>query len=74
MKFFEHHKRSLAKTFTYRVAIIFSHVAVVLLMTGSWEVAIGTTAFTSVSSTVIYFIHERVWNNIHWGKEKNIKK
>ena len=74
MKFFEHHKRSLAKTFTYRMAIIVSHVAVVYAMTGNWDVAVGTTAFTSITSTIIYFGHERVWNKIHWGKEKHTKK
>jgi uncharacterized membrane protein len=70
VKFFEHHKRSLAKTVTYRLLIIVSTFAVTYLITGNIEITIGVTFFANLLNTVLYYAHERVWNNIHWGKTK----
>ncbi len=69
-KFFEHHKRSLTKTLTYRITIIISTFTVTFIMTGRIDVSLGITIVSNVINTLLYYIHERIWNKIHWGKSK----
>lgn len=69
-KFFEHAKRSIVKTITYRLLIIVSTFVVTYMITGEIELTLGITLVVNVINTVLYFIHERVWNRIHWGKMK----
>lgn len=70
MKFFEHTKRSLVKTITYRLLIIVSTFIVTYLITGQMDLTIGITVVANSVNTLLYFIHERIWNRIHWGKTK----
>lgn len=70
MKYLEHVKRSVVKTVTYRILIILSTFVIVFILTGRFDTSIDITVFTSLSSSVLYFFHERMWNKIHWGKSK----
>lgn len=70
MKFYEHTKRSIIKTITYRILIIISTIIIVYLFTGNLDLTIEVTAVSSIASTILYFLHERAWNHIHWGKTK----
>ncbi|MBA3724737.1 MAG: DUF2061 domain-containing protein [Candidatus Levybacteria bacterium] len=70
MKHFEHAKRSLVKTITYRILIVIATFIVVYMMTGDIEATGNITLITSIVNTVLYFFHERAWNKIHWGKHK----
>lgn len=69
MRFLEHYRRSLAKTFTYRLLIIISNSLIIYNITGRVDITAGFTLLSTMASTILYFIHERVWNQIHWGKE-----
>lgn len=69
-KFFELHKRSITKTLTYRIAIIISTFTITFIMTGRIDVSFGVTIVSNVINTLLYYIHERMWNKIHWGKSK----
>lgn len=68
--FLEHSKRSLAKTITYRILIILSTLAISYALTRDVKIMAAFTAISSISSTILYFVHERVWNGIGWGKVK----
>lgn len=70
VKFFEHTKRSIVKTVTYRLLIILSTFTIVFLTTKRLDLTIGITFSANVINTLLYYIHERVWNKIHWGKAK----
>lgn len=70
VKFFEHSKCSLAKTITYRILITISTFIVTYYMTGDFSLTLGVTLVSNIVSTFLYFIHERIWNQIHWGKIK----
>jgi uncharacterized membrane protein len=67
-KFKEHLKRSVVKALTYRFIIILSDGAIILLITHRYDFALAVIFFSNLASTALYFIHERIWNNIHWGK------
>jgi uncharacterized membrane protein len=69
MVFFEHNARSLVKSLTFRVLVLTSDFIIIFAITHNYNITIGVVLFSNLSSTVLYFIHERVWNRIHWGKK-----
>ena len=70
MKFFEHSERSIVKTITYRILIVISTFIVTYYLTGELKFSLELTAVANIVNTVLYYLHERFWNNIHWGKTK----
>lgn len=68
MKFYENYKRSLLKTFSYRLLIILSLGAVAWEVTGKYQEALKITVISNLLSTGLYFLHERVWSTTKWGK------
>jgi uncharacterized membrane protein len=69
--FFEHINRTLAKALTFRFIIIISDGIILYMLTHRYDITLGIMVFSNISSTLLYIMHERVWNNIHWGKHKN---
>lgn len=65
------HARSLAKAFSYRVLGSMSTAALVLLFTGNWKVSISAGILDSIVKIVLYFLHERLWNHIPFGRPKS---
>ncbi len=61
--------RSLLKSVTYRVLIIISIFIVTLLATGKLASALQITGITAITGTIIYYLHERVWSLIRWGRK-----
>ncbi len=62
-------KRSLAKSLTWRVIAIVSTFAIGYVLTGSLAFAASLTLISNVINFVLYYLHERVWLKIEWGKE-----
>lgn len=62
------HRRSVLKTLTWRVTGSGATFLISWLISGSWAVA-GTIAVTQIiANTVLYYIHERVWDIVTWGR------
>ncbi len=61
-------KRSIVKAITYRVIIVFLDFLVVYLLTKKIDVAAGFMIASNIYTTVAYFLHERVWARIRWGR------
>jgi uncharacterized membrane protein len=59
--------RSVVKTVTWRITGSTATFLIAYALTGNFAVAgvIGVTQM--ISNTVLYYIHERVWNRIAWG-------
>ncbi len=70
VKFYEKTGRSLAKSISFRIIVVISDIIIVYSLTHRYDFTIGAVILTNLSSSVLYFLHERVWNNIHWGKQK----
>ena len=68
IKFFEHYKRSLTKAFTFRLIILAVDFIIIARLIGRTDVAVGIVAISSVIHTFLYFLHERIWNNVGWGR------
>ena len=70
MKFKETKERSIVKSVTYRILVILSDLIVIYLLTKKVTATIAITIFTNIASTIFYFLHERMWNFINWGKQR----
>lgn len=70
MKFKETRQRSLTKSITFRILVIISDLVVVYILTHQLVATIAITVFTNLASTIFYFLHERVWDNITWGRQR----
>ena len=67
-KFYEHASRSLVKSLTFRCLVLISDGIIVFSITHKYEVALGVILATNLASMFLYYIHERFWNGVHWGK------
>jgi uncharacterized membrane protein len=61
--------RTLVKTLTWRVVGSTSTFLISYIVTGQLFLATGIAIAQMIVNTVLYYIHERVWNKISWGKE-----
>jgi len=61
-------QRSLVKTISWRLTGSGATFLISYIIAGNFAVA-GTIAVVQlVSNTILYFLHERVWNRIRWGR------
>ena len=65
----ETHARTVAKMISYRVTAFLLTVPLTYLMTGNWSSAFEGSALIHVVLTLDYYIHERIWLKIKWGKK-----
>ena len=63
-------KRSLVKALTYRVVIVCLDFLVVYILTKKTDVALGFMIISNIYTSLGYFLHERIWARIQWGKER----
>ncbi len=68
MVFSERLSRSVAKAVSYRIIILIADFSVVYFLTRSTDIALGFVVVSNVYTTILYFLHERAWDRIHWGK------
>jgi adenylylsulfate kinase len=66
----ESNTRSLAKAVSYRVLGSAVTALVVLIWTGRWGLSAGIGALDMLAKIGLYFLHERIWNHISFGRPK----
>jgi Predicted membrane protein (DUF2061). len=66
----ETNARSIAKAITYRVLGSSSTAAIVFLFSHKLSLSLGVGVLDSVVKIAMYFVHERVWNYIDFGRPK----
>ncbi|MCB0654237.1 MAG: DUF2061 domain-containing protein [Saprospiraceae bacterium] len=60
--------RSVVKSISWRMLGTMDTVIISWLITGTLSIAFSIGAVELCSKMVLYFFHERMWNNIKWGK------
>ncbi len=65
----ETHMRSIVKAVSYRVVIVISIFLITLFTTGKLASALQITGITAITGTILYYLHERVWARINWGRK-----
>lgn len=67
--FHEFVQRSFVKAVTFRALILISDGIIIYAITHRYDTTFWVIFFSNLASTVLYFLHERVWDRIHWGKK-----
>ena len=65
----ETNTRSFAKTVSWRLTGSFSTFMISYLILGSFSIAGSIAVIQIIANTILYYLHERVWNKIFWGKK-----
>ena len=66
----ESNSRSLAKAISYRLLGSTGTALVVLLLSGNLKISLGAGALDMIVKIALYFLHERIWNHITYGRPK----
>ena len=62
--------RSFAKGFSWRIVATITTIIIVYLFFGRLDLAIAAGAIEWISKIFLFWIHERVWLKIRWGKKR----
>jgi uncharacterized membrane protein len=62
-------KRSITKAISYRIIIVCLDFLVIYVLTGQVRTAVGFMIVSNVYTTLGYFLHERAWAHISWGRQ-----
>jgi len=61
------HRRTLAKTISWRTTATLDTFAISYFVTGSAFWATSIAGIEVLTKIVIYYVHERVWERVGWG-------
>jgi uncharacterized membrane protein len=61
--------RTISKVVTWRIILTIVNTLIGYWASGSWTVGLGAAGIALVVNSFIYWAHERIWNDIQWGKE-----
>jgi uncharacterized membrane protein len=64
----ETHKRTIARMISYRITAWLFTIFYTYLFTGSIAQATGFATILHILLSLDYYIHERIWLKIKWGK------
>jgi uncharacterized membrane protein len=67
----ESHSRSLAKAISWRITGTIDTFLISFFITGELAIASGIALTEVMTKIVLYWLHERVWNKISYGKQEN---
>jgi len=62
------HVRSVAKGISWRILATLTTVFLVFIFTGKLTLAFGIGLLEVLAKLGFYYVHERVWNGIKWGR------
>ena len=65
---YDTHQRSVIKSLIFRVIVVISDTTVIYLLTHKVSQTISLTIITNLASMTLYYLYERVWNQIKWGR------
>ncbi len=68
MRSAETHNRSAVKSVSYRIVSVMVDAIVAYFFTHNIALSAGIVIFVDAYSTLLYYLHERVWAHIHWGR------
>ena len=61
--------RSLVKSISWRIIGTLDTILISYIITGKLAFALSIGGIELVTKMILYVIHERLWNNIKWGKK-----
>jgi uncharacterized membrane protein len=70
----EARSRSIIKSLTWRAIATSTTMALAYAATGDLKIAGAIGAADVVIKLFFYYIHERAWGRVHWGRNVNVGK
>jgi uncharacterized membrane protein len=70
----EKHVRSFAKAISWRIVATLTTMLLVFAFTGSLMISGGVGVTELVVKILVYYLHERVWNMVDFGREKKAEQ
>ena len=64
----ENRVRSLLKAISWRIVATSTTMLLVFLFTGNLVISVGVGSLEILLKIVIYYVHERIWNMLNFGK------
>ncbi len=61
-------ERSVLKSITWRIVGTADTVIISWIVTGALTLAFSIGFVELLSKMLLYFVHERIWNRVRWGK------
>lgn len=72
--FTETYKRTVAKIITWRVLLTCVNFTYTYVVTGDWKAGLAVAGLAAIFNSFIYYLHERGWNLIKWGRDDRRKQ
>jgi adenylylsulfate kinase len=66
----ESNARSVAKAVSYRFLGSLSTALIVYVFSGNVSISLGVGALDVVLKMTLYYVHERLWNHIPYGRQR----
>ena len=60
--------RSVVKTITWRIVGTIDTIVISYFITGSFKMGVAIGSIEIISKMVLYFLHERFWQHVNFGK------
>jgi uncharacterized membrane protein len=64
----DRHRRTWAKVITWRMLMLITNTLIGWAVTGNIAAGLAIGASTLIVNSVIYILHERLWNHFRWGQ------
>jgi uncharacterized membrane protein len=64
----DRHIKSILKAISWRIVGTMDTILISYLLTGKINVALSIGSVEVFSKMFLYYLHERAWNAIHWGR------
>lgn len=62
------HARTLTKTISWRFIATGTTIVAAYILTGEITTALGIGGIEATAKLIFYYLHERAWANVKWGK------
>ncbi len=63
-------KRTLLKTISWRTVATLTTTVLVYIFTGAFALAVTIGGLEVIAKMIFYFVHERVWDKIRYGRKE----
>ncbi len=64
----ESHTRTVIKAVSWRIIASMTTMIIVYILTREWGITLGAGLLEGISKIIFYYLHERIWHTIGWGK------
>ncbi len=68
IKIQEAHWRSIAKSISWRITGTIDTLVLSWIITGEFKFAISIASAEVITKIILFYLHERIWNKIKFGK------